>query len=156
MRRAENVAEAQTQLAEIDLQQDSPRQAETRLQIALEHVTGYPLALARLGDVKKRLASDVDPAARRNYYREAENYYRQATDADPRNPDFYLALGILYHKNLKDTRKAVVNYQKYLELGGKDKASVAKWIEECGGTVNQELLQTTETASNKAAEPSSQ
>ncbi|MGC8840253.1 MAG: tetratricopeptide repeat protein [Candidatus Sumerlaeaceae bacterium] len=140
------LAEAQTQLAEIDLQQESPRQAETRLQIALEHVPNYPPALARLGDVKKRLASDVDHALRKKFYREAENYYLQAIDADPKNPDFYLALAILYHKNLKDTRKAVENYKKYLELGGKDKATVAKWIEECGGTVSQDLLQTTETA----------
>jgi tetratricopeptide (TPR) repeat protein len=140
------LAEAQTQLAEIDLQQDSPRQAQTRLEIALDNVPNFAEAHARLGDVKKRLATDVDTAARRSYYREAEKCYKKAIEADPKNPDYYLALGILYHKNLKDTPKAVENYEKYLELGGKDKTTVAKWIEECGGTVRPELLQTSGTA----------
>lgn len=143
------LAEAQTQLAEIDLQQESPRQAETRLQIALEHVPGYAPALARLGDVKRRLATELEGSAKKKLYREAESFYLQAIDADPKNADFYLALGILYHKNLKDTRKAVDNYKKYLELGGKDKATVAKWIEECGGTVSEDLLQTTGTENSK-------
>jgi len=140
------LAEAQTQLAEIDLEQDSPRQAQTRLEIALEKVPNFAEAHARLGDVKKRLASDVDAATRKSYYREAESCYKKAIEADPKNPDYYLALGILYHKNLKDTAKAVENYERYLELGGKDKATVAKWIEECGGTVSPELLQTSGTA----------
>lgn len=144
-----HLAEAQTQLAEIDLAQESPRQAETRLQIALENVPAFAPALARLGDVKRRLASETDPTTRKKMYKEAESFYRQAIDADPKNPDFYLALGILYHKNLKDTGKAVENYKKYLELGGKDKATVTKWIEECGGTVESDLA-TTPSAANKS------
>ncbi|MCX7625028.1 MAG: tetratricopeptide repeat protein [Candidatus Sumerlaeaceae bacterium] len=142
------LAEAQTQLAEIDLAQESPRQAETRLQIALENVPGYPPALARLGDVKKRLAAETDLTSRKKIYKEAESFYRQAIDADPKNPDFHLALGILYHKNLKDTAKAVENYKKYLQLGGKDRATVTKWIEECGGTVEGDPA-TTASVSNK-------
>lgn len=132
------LAEAQTRLAEIDLAQDSPRQAETRLKMALQYVPNYAAALACLGDVKKRLASEVDPASRKSLYREAESYYKQAISADPKNPDYYLALGILYHKNLKDTRKAVENYNMYLKLGGKDKTNVTKWIEECGGSPTEE------------------
>lgn len=144
------LAEAQTQLAEIDLLQDSPRQAETRLLTALQHVPDYSQAIAKLGDVKKRLAADVEPAARKAFYREAEGYYKQAIDIDPKNPDHYLALGILYHKNLRDTKKAVENYRTYLQLGGKDKATVAKWIEECGGTVETSVLETTSSQTNAA------
>ncbi len=136
------LAEALTELAEIDLQQDSPRQAESRLESALAHVPNYARALGRMGDVKRRIAADVDAAGRRAFYREAEKLYRQAIDADPKNPDHYLALGILYHKNLKDTRRAVQNYTMYLKRGGKDVSSVTKWIEECGGTVSDDLLTT--------------
>jgi tetratricopeptide (TPR) repeat protein len=146
------LAEAQAQLAEIDLLQDSPRQAETRLLMALEQVPGYPPALARLGDVKKRLAGELEMSARKKFYKEAESYYLQAIEADPKNPDYYLALGILYHKNLKDTAKAVENYKKYLAAGGKDKATVAKWIEECGGTVESDLLTTSSHSNNNAKE----
>jgi len=148
------VAEAYTRMAEIDLTEDSPRQAETRLRRALEFVADYAPALAKIGDVKKRLANDLDTAAaKKRFYREAEEYYRKAIEVNPRDPDLYLALGILYHKNLKDTRKAVINYQKYLDLGGKDRATVGKWIEECGGVVEAGIEETTATATthNQAA-----
>jgi tetratricopeptide (TPR) repeat protein len=148
------VAEAYTRMAEIDLTEDSPRQAETRLRRALEFVPDYAPALAKIGDVKKRLANDLDTAAaKKRFYREAEEYYRKAIEVNPRDPDLYLALGILYHKNLKDTRKAVINYQKYLDLGGKDRATVSKWIEECGGVVESGSEETTAaaTSSNQAA-----
>jgi tetratricopeptide (TPR) repeat protein len=140
------IAEAYTRMAEIDLTEDSPRQAEARLRRALEFVPDYAPALAKIGDVKKRLANDLDTAAaKKRFYREAEEYYRRAIEANPRDPDLYLALGILYHKNLKDTRKAVVNYQKYLELGGKDRATVSKWIEESGGMPEGGSEETTAT-----------
>lgn len=140
------MADAQTRLGEIDLQQDSPRQAETRFRKALDFKPDFAPALAKIGEVKRRLSNDVtDLAGKKGLYKEAEDYYHKAITADPRNPDYYLGLGILYHKNLKDTKKAVVNYSEYLKRGGKDRANVSKWIDECGGAVTEDS-KTTATA----------
>lgn len=128
------MAEAQTELGAIDLSQESPRQAETRLQTALEMVPNFAGALNRLGDVKRRLGTDAtEPAAKTTFYQQAEQQYKQAIESNPHNPDFFLSLGILYHNNLKKPADALKNYEKYLELGGKD-PEVNKWIVEVGGT----------------------
>jgi tetratricopeptide (TPR) repeat protein len=130
------MAEAQTALGEIDLAEESPRQAETRFRDALRQLSDFPPALNKIGDVKRRLGSELaDPAARDQLFKEAEEYYRQAIDENPRNPEFYLSLGILYHKNLKDTQRAITNYRRYLDLGGRDTVNVNKWIEEAGGGI---------------------
>lgn len=142
------MAEAQTALGEIDLLQESPRQAETRLRQALEYVPNFPRAFNKIGDVKIRLGSEVtDPNGQTDFFKQAETYYDLAIKHNERNPDFYLSLGILYHKNLKDTQKAILNYNEYLRKGGKDVANVSKWIEECGGVPIEVAVTTgTETA----------
>jgi tetratricopeptide (TPR) repeat protein len=128
------MAEAQTALGEIDLNQESPRQAETRLREALEYSPNFARALNKIGDVKRKLGSEsVDAAIQTDFFRQAEAYYEKAIESSPRHPDYYLSLAILYHKNLKDTQKAILNYRKYITLGGKDVVNVNKWIEECGG-----------------------
>ncbi|MGI8905361.1 MAG: tetratricopeptide repeat protein [Candidatus Sumerlaeaceae bacterium] len=127
------MAEGQTELGAIDLSQESPRQAETRLQKALEMVPNFGNALNRLGDVKRRLGADAtDQQTKVGFFKQAEQYYKQAIAADSRRADFYLSLGILYHNNLKLPTQALRNYEKYLDLGGKD-PEVNKWIVEVGG-----------------------
>lgn len=140
------MAEAQTELGAIDLSQESPRQAETRLQQALQMVPNFGGALNRLGDVKRRLGADAtDPQNKVQFFKQAEQSYLAAIQSDPRNPDFYLSLGILYHNNLKLPTQALRNYQKYLDLGGKD-PEVNKWIVEVGGTPREGLTSGTATA----------
>jgi tetratricopeptide (TPR) repeat protein len=138
------MAEAQTELGAIDLSQESPRQAETRLQKALEMVPNFAGALNRLGDVKRRLGADAtDQQAKVQFFKQAEQFYQQAIQTDPRNPDYYLSVGILYHNNLKLPTEALRSYEKYLDLGGKD-PEVNKWIVEVGGTPRD--LGTSDTA----------
>ena len=60
---------------------------------------------------------------------------------DPKNPKYYLGLGIMYHNNLKKTQKAIENYTKYIELGGEDFEKVNEWIKECGGQPVQHKIE---------------
>lgn len=146
------MAEAQTSLGDIDLQQENPRQADTRLRQALEFVPNFADAFQKIGDVKRALGTETAAEeAKNDYFKQAEQYYQRAIESNPRNPDYYLSLGILYHKNLKDTERAVVNYNKYLISNGRDRANVVKWIEECGGTAVEDI-NTTETATSTASE----
>lgn len=141
------MAEAQTYLGEVDLVQDSPRSAEERFREALEFMPDFARAISKVGDVKRRLGDEMaDRDAKAALYAEARQNYEKAIEMNPRDPDFYLALGILYHKNLKNPDGALKNYREYLERGGRDKVSVNKWIEEVeGGALAVEETFTTAT-----------
>jgi hypothetical protein len=39
----------------------------------------------------------------------------------------------MYQTKLKETKKAIAQYTKYIELGGEDFEKVNDWIKECGG-----------------------
>jgi tetratricopeptide (TPR) repeat protein len=73
-------------------------------------------------------------------YRELENleqaevFFKRAIEAAPTKPDYYLNLGVFYHRYKKDTKAALPNYFKYYELGGTD-PQVRGWIEEAGGRI---------------------
>ncbi len=141
-------AEVQTSLGQIDLLQGNPRSAETRLRMALQIVPAYAPALSSIGDVRRILGADqVDPSTQMKYYNEALQNYQQAVEANPRNPDFRLKIGVLYHKNLKDTGRAIIAYQEYLDLGGRDRSTVENWIAECGSPILGESTTATVTAS---------
>ena len=59
---------------------------------------------------------------------QSDGIYKEAQDAFERA----LNLGIHWQQFVKNPRKALPYYQKYIELGGKD-PRVAAWIDECGG-----------------------
>lgn len=127
------MAEAQTAMGDIDLRQKSPRQAETRFKLALDLVPDFAPAFNKIGDVKRDLGNESpNKKTRMELYREAETYYKKAISESPKEADFQLSLGILYHQQLKDTPNAIESYRNYLRLGGRDKANVEKWIDECG------------------------
>jgi len=63
----------------------------------------------------------------------AEDYFKQAIAADPKNPEFQLNMGVLYHKYREQPKAALPYYAAYFENGGSD-SRVADWIRECGGT----------------------
>lgn len=146
------MAQAQTSLGDIELEQDSPRSADTRMRAALEYVPDFAPAFNKIGDVRRRLANEVvDPESKARIYKDAEASYAKAIELSPKNPDFYLSLGILYHRYLKDANRAIVNYKLYLDLGGRDKLNVQNWIRECGQPETAADRGTTATAAMTTA-----
>lgn len=143
-------AEAFTELGNIDLNQNTPRQAQTQYEAALKSIDNYGPALNKIGDVKKQLGNEsaID-SERQGLFQEAEKYYRMAIDADPKNPDFYLSLAVLYHNSMKNSAKALAAYNKYVDNGGRD-PQVNGWIAELGGTARPELT-AAETSATLAA-----
>ncbi|HKT36485.1 MAG TPA: caspase family protein [Nitrospira sp.] len=55
---------------------------------------------------------------KRGQYAEAERAFRAALAVNPNYVDVYFTLGALYADELKDQKKAVEAYERYLELGG--------------------------------------
>ena len=55
---------------------------------------------------------------KRGQYAEAERALRAALAANPNYVDVYFTLGALYADELKDQKKAVEAFERYLELGG--------------------------------------
>jgi tetratricopeptide (TPR) repeat protein len=55
---------------------------------------------------------------KRGQYAEAERAMRAALAANPSYVDVYFTLGVLYADHLKDQKKAVEVFERYLELGG--------------------------------------
>ena len=55
---------------------------------------------------------------KRGQYAEAERAMRAALAANPNYVDVYFTLGALYADELKDQKKAVEAFERYLELGG--------------------------------------
>ena len=98
--------------------------AENQFSEALKLNPFYAKAYTNIGMIYRR----------RNNYEKAEEYYQRALMLNSDDPQNYLALGILYHNYIKDHKRAIENYQKYLDLGGTDRLQVTNWIKECGGT----------------------
>jgi tetratricopeptide (TPR) repeat protein len=55
---------------------------------------------------------------KRGQYAEAERAMRAALEVNPSYVDVYFTLGALYADHLKDQKKAVEAFERYLELGG--------------------------------------
>ena len=55
---------------------------------------------------------------KRGQYAEAEKALRAALAANPSYVDVYFTLGVLYADDMKDQKKAVEAFERYLELGG--------------------------------------
>ena len=55
---------------------------------------------------------------KRGQYAEAEKALRAALAANPNYVDVYFTLGVLYADDMKDQKKAVETFERYLELGG--------------------------------------
>jgi len=51
-------------------------------------------------------------------FAESERALRQALAVNPTSTDVYLSLGDLYAQDLKDQKKSIEAYQRYLETGG--------------------------------------
>lgn len=118
------LVQAYIKYGNVELLLDRPRTAIEHYKFALEYKPDEAEAYYGLGQAFMKLGR----------FRAAEQYLIKATKLDPKNPNYYLGLGILYHNFLKELDKAVENYRKYIHLNGPDKLTVNKWIMECGGT----------------------
>ena len=116
-------AEALTLMGTANLNLEKRNVARENFQQALNVIPAWAAAMDGVG---KTFQAD-------GLHNDAEINFQKAIDADPKNPNYYLSMGINWHKYRKNYAKALIYYNKYLELGGKD-ANVRQWIRECGGT----------------------
>lgn len=70
---------------------------------------------------------------KRGEFREAERAMLQALVVNPNYTDVYYSLGTLYADNLKDPKKSVGAFRRYLELGG-NSARAKSAVDQADGT----------------------
>lgn len=73
---------------------------------------------------------------KRGAFLDAERAMLQALAVNPTYTDIYYSLGTLYADNLKDEKKSVEAFRRYLELGGSS-ARARSAVEQAGGTPSQ-------------------
>lgn len=115
--------EALNQRGELNLILDSPRIALADFNEALKYQPDYAESYYLIAQAHSKLGN----------FKDAEDNFHIAQRLDPKNPKYYLGLGIMYQTKLKETKKAIEQYTKYIELGGEDFEKVNDWIKECGG-----------------------
>ncbi len=153
---AERAAAAKTQYEQAFLllqQQKSAEEALDRLNKAIEYNPSFGDAYVLKSYVRLEILPNLDEALstarlavqyapknpdsyytlglifqKRGQYGEAEEAMRQALAVNPDYVDVYYSLGTLYADDLKDRKKAIEAFRRYLELGGTD--SRAKFIVE--------------------------
>jgi tetratricopeptide (TPR) repeat protein len=113
-------AAAYINLASIYVQQERYEDALAMTSRALELDGTNPVALNRLGMLKRRSG---DFAA-------AESAWRSAIASNPDYPYAWYNLGVLYDLYLQNLPEALVHYQAYQRLSGgaESDATVARWI----------------------------
>jgi Tfp pilus assembly protein PilF len=133
------LADALTQLGQISLQSNSPRQAENYLKQALETVSDYVPALLAMAKTNVLLAGDAFVASpREQLLQAAEALYARAIEVAPSNPEVYLEAASFYHRSKTDNEKARQYYNLYVDNGGRD-SQVNAWLVEVGGEPRTEL-----------------
>jgi tetratricopeptide (TPR) repeat protein len=88
---------------------------------AVEHAPNNPDSAYTLGLVLQR----------KGQFEQAEQAMQQALTVSPNYSDVYLSLGDLYAEDLKDRKKAVEAYRRYLETGGTENR-VKTYLEQAG------------------------
>jgi tetratricopeptide (TPR) repeat protein len=83
-------------------------EALSTAKLAVEHAPQNPDSHYTLGLVLEK----------REQYVEAERAYQQALAVNPNYTDVYFSLGTLYADHVKDSKKSVDAFRRYLELGG--------------------------------------
>ena len=138
-------------------QQRSPQEAIERLDKALEYSPTYGDAYVLKSYVYLDVAPNLDKALaagqlavkyaptnpdshftlgliyqRKGQFPQAEQALLQALSVNPNYPDVVLSLGDLYAEDMKNQKKAVETYRRYLETGGTETRARA-YIQEAGG-----------------------
>ena len=94
-------------------------EAETQFKAVLDHNPDNAIAANELGIVERKLGK----------FAEAEAAYQRTIAADPDYAPAHLNLGVLYDLYLAEPRKALVEFERYVELAGENK-QVAGWLVE--------------------------
>ena len=110
----------------------------------LEFLPNLNEALAAAQSAVKYAPNNPDSAytlglilQRTGKFAEAEQAFRQSLAANPNYTDVYLSLGDLYAKDLKDRKRAIDAYQRYLETGGNENR-VRDYMREAGAAPQAE------------------
>ena len=93
--------------------------AEAAFKAALQIAPANPVAGNELGIVERRLGKFGD----------AESAYRKAIAAEPNYAAAHLNLGVLYDLYLSEPRKALEQFERYIEIAG-DNKQVGGWVVE--------------------------
>jgi tetratricopeptide (TPR) repeat protein len=94
-------------------------EAETAFKAALERNPGSAVAANELGIVERKLGK----------FAEAEAAYQRTIAAEPNYAPAYLNLGVLYDLYLAEPKKALEQFEHYIQLAGENK-QVAGWVVE--------------------------
>ncbi len=72
-------------------------------------------------------------------FRQAARMYEKALTVNPNDPHAHRNLGLLYHWNLNNRKKALYHYQRFLELSPdeKERGQVQRWIAEAEREIGQ-------------------
>ena len=108
--------------------------------VLLEYLFNPDEALAAASQAVKYAADNQDShytlgliLIKKQRYKDAEQAMVRARALNPANADVHLSLGDLYAEELKDQKKAVESYTKYLEAGGTEGRAKA-YIEKAGAS----------------------
>jgi len=89
--------------------------------LAVKHAPGNPDSYFTLGLIYQR----------KGQFPDAERAFLQALKVNPNYSDVLLSLGDLYAEDLKDQKKAVEAYRRYLETGGAENRARA-YVQQAG------------------------
>jgi tetratricopeptide (TPR) repeat protein len=94
--------------------------AEAALKSALQINAANAKAASELGIVERRLGKFAD----------AEAAYQKAIAAEPNYADAHLNLGVLYDLYLSEPKKALEQFERYVEIAGGENKQVNGWVVE--------------------------
>jgi hypothetical protein len=106
--------------------------------VLLEYLSNFDEALVAANQAVKFAPDNPDAhytlgliLLKKQQYKEAEQAMLRARALDPKNADVLLALGDLYAEDMKDQKKAVEAYTKYLEAGGTE-SRAKSYVDQAG------------------------
>lgn len=100
---------------------NKPDEALAAADLAVKHAPTNPDSFYTLGLVQQK----------KGRFAEAEQAFLQALKVNPGYSDVHLSLGDLYAQDLKDRKKAVASYERYMETGGNENR-VRDYLRESG------------------------
>lgn len=134
-----HLADALTQLGEISMKGNSPRQADNYLNEALQVLPNYAPALTASADAMLLLSKDAFATAPpADLKARAEALYQRAIAVEPQEASHYLKLANFYRESMNDAEKAKTYYNQYVDHGGRD-SRVNGWLTQVGGAPRSEI-----------------
>lgn len=111
--------------------------------VLLEYLSNLDDALIAANQAVKYAAENPDShytrgliLLKKQHYKDAEQAMQRSLALNPDNSDALLILGDLYAEDLKDQKKALQSYKKYLETGGTE-SRAKDYIDKAGAPTKQ-------------------